>query len=184
MIIQDVPTPSRYPWPMRALHWTRALLVLSLIPLGWFMVSLPEDTPYTLLYPLHKQLGVAVFILATIALFVRARSKRPPSPRGLARWEEVVSGITHKALMVLAVIVPLMGYAMSSSFEYSDGVPFLFFMLPELLPKSKVAFETFQWLHGALAYTLLGLIALHVLGALKHRFLDRGGETDVLGRML
>jgi cytochrome b561 len=186
MIVQDVPNTSRYPWPMRALHWARALLVLTLVPLGWYMVSLPDKTAvkFADLYPLHKQLGVTVFIVATTALFVRARSRRPPPPHGLAPWEAVVSRITHLALMGLVVIVPLMGYAMSSSFVDSDGVPFLGLMLPELLPKSKLGFETFQWLHRVLAYTLLGLITLHVLGALKHRFLDRNGESDVLGRML
>lgn len=38
--------------------------------------------------------------------------------------------------------------------------------------------------HGILPYILLGLIALHLLGSLKHRFLDKGKNTDVLKRML
>lgn len=63
-------------------------------------------------------------------------------------------------------------------------MPFLFVMLPELSPKNEAASEVFDGLHKVLAYTLLGLALLQVLGALKHRLLDRGGETDVLGRML
>jgi cytochrome b561 len=42
----------------------------------------------------------------------------------------------------------------------------------------------FQWLHKVLAYTLLGLILVHVAGALKHRFYDRDPRNDVLRRML
>jgi len=180
---QDV-TPERYPVPMRVMHWLRAALILGLIALGWWMTALPDTATIKFaLYPVHKQFGVAVFIVAIIALIIRGRSPHPTEPNGLARWEAVLSRFTHRALLILAVIVPLMGYAMSSSYVDSDGVPFLFTMLPELLPKSDIGFAVFQWLHRVLAYTLLGLALLHVVGALKHRLLDRGGETDVLGRM-
>lgn len=178
-------TPQRYPFAMRGLHWLRAMMLLGLIALGWFMTALPDAAPMKfMLYPVHKQLGVTVFIIAIVAMIVRARASRPAAPVGLARREAVLSHVTHHALLVLAVLVPLMGYAMSSTYVDSDGVPFLFMKLPELLPKSGLGFAVFQWLHRILAYTLLGLIALHVIGALKHRLLDRGGDSDVLGRML
>lgn len=174
----------RYPFAMVSLHWLRAALLLGLIALGWRMTNLPDVDPVKFaLYPVHKQLGVAAFIIATIALIVRGRSTYPGEPRGLSRWEAMLSRVTHRALPVLAIVVPLMGYAMSSSYVDSDGVPFLFMELPELLPKSGMGFIAFQWLHRILAYTLLGLALLHVAGALKHRLTDRGGETDVLGRM-
>ncbi|USQ98560.1 cytochrome b [Caulobacter sp. RL271] len=177
-------TPRRYPSSMRALHWLRAILLLGLIALGWWMTSLPDAAPIKFaLYPVHKQLGVTVFLIAIVALIVRGRSTFPGEPRGLSRWEAILSHITHRALLVLALVVPLMGYAMSSSYVDSDGVPFLFTRLPELLPKSDVGFAVFQWLHRILAYALLGFALLHVVGALKHRLTDRGGETDVLGRM-
>jgi cytochrome b561 len=35
----------------------------------------------------------------------------------------------------------------------------------------------------SLAYTLLGLVVLHVAGALKHRFVDKDRANDVLSRM-
>jgi cytochrome b561 len=176
--------PRRYPFAMVGLHWLRAGLVLGLIALGWWMTALPDIDPVKFaLYPLHKQLGVTVFIIAVVALIVRRRSTYPSEPHGLSRWEATLSRMTHRALLILTVIVPLTGYAMSSSYIDSDGVPFLFMELPELLPKSGMGFIAFQWLHRILAYTLLGLALLHVAGALKHRLTDRGGETDVLGRM-
>jgi cytochrome b561 len=64
-------------------------------------------------------------------------------------------------------------------------VPFFFIgQLPELLPKNDDAFEVFGELHEYGAYILLSLIVLHVAGAIKHRITDKGGETDVLPRML
>src|SRR6267154_1605500 len=55
------------------------------------------------------------------------------------------------------------GYAMSSSYTQSDGVFFFGFNLPELLPKNDARFEVFQFLHRALAYSLLGFVALHAV---------------------
>lgn len=184
-VTSELGGPDRYPFSMRAFHWLRALLLVGLIALGWYMTALPEAAPIKFaLYPIHKQLGVTVLLIAIAALFVRGRSVHPAEPRGLSRFEAILSRFTHRALLVLAIVVPLMGYAMSSSYVDSDGVPFLFMMLPELLPKSDLGFAVFQWLHRLLAYALLALALLHVIGALKHRLVDRGGESDVLGRML
>lgn len=179
-------TVRRYPLSLRILHWTRAALILGLIALGTIMTRMPEDATitYTTFYPNHKQFGVLVFFLAVVHLLIRSRSALPALPPGLSRWEVLLSKLVHKAMMVLVIVVPLMGYAMSSSFTQSDGVPFFFFEMPELLPKNDKAFELFDTLHSWLAYTLLGLIVLHVAGVLKHRFLDKGGDTDVLPRML
>jgi len=184
-----VPT-TKYPLSMRVLHWVRAVIVLGLIWSGWYMTSLPEDTPmatFDLFYPNHKQFGVLVWLLALIHLAIRwsNRARLPHEPEALKPWEKMLSHVVHRLIMLLTVLVPLLGYAMSSSYTQSDGVPFFFFgELPELLPKNDDAFEVFDAMHKYSAYVLLALVGLHAAGALKHRILDKGGETDVLPRML
>jgi len=177
---------ERYPLAIRILHWTRAILILGLVFVGWLMMNiLPENDPWqAILFPNHKQFGILVLLLVLVALLVRRRARIPALPAGLARWEVLLSHSTHRILYTLALLVPLMGYAMSSSFTQSDGVPFFGLMLPELLPKNDKAFAVFEWLHHVLAYALLFFAVLHILGALKHRFLDRDRDTDVLKRML
>jgi cytochrome b561 len=96
----------------------------------------------------------------------------------------MLSTIVQYAMLTLAVVVPLMGYAMSSSFTQSDGVPFFGINLPEILAKNDDAFAIFEWVHKTLAYTMLALITLHILGVVKHRFFDSGRDTDVLHRMV
>jgi len=105
-------------------------------------------------------------------------------PVGLAQWEKTGAKVGHALLYTLMFVVPLMGYAMSSSFTQSDGVFFFGVNLPELLPKNDARFAVFQMLHRYLAYTLLALVAVHVIGALKHRFLDRNRDNDVLSKMV
>lgn len=188
---QATTAADRFPPAMRALHWLRALVVLGTLGAGLLMVNLPDDmtVKFELLYPNHKQFGVLALLLALTQLLLRWRAsgqgRLPRTPASLQPWEQRLSTLAHRLLYVLLVAVPLMGYAMSSSFTQSDGVPFFFIgNLPELLPKNDSAFEVFQLLHKILAYALLALLALHVAGAIKHRLHHRGGEGDVLRRML
>jgi len=178
---------QRYSLTMRILHWVRAVLIIGLLAVGIAMTNSEDGSVLGFDgYHYHKEFGILVLLLALVHLVVRARSNIPDLPPGLAQWEVVMAKVVKRAIMVLVIVVPVMGYSMSSSFTQSDGVPFFFFgELPEVLPKNDKAFEVFDWLHMVLAYALLGLVVLHILGALKHRFLDKGKEdVDVLSRML
>ena len=178
---------DRYPASLRVLHWIRAAIILGLIGAGWLMTTMSDESTskFEILYPWHKSFGVLAFILVVLQIFIRLRTPRlPEPPNSLAPYERVLSKLVHRLTYVLLVLVPVMGYCMSSTFTMSDGVFFFGIFLPELLPKNDSWFEVFQYLHKVLAYTLLGLITLHVVGALKHRFFDSDPRSDVLGRML
>lgn len=181
------PTPlvQRYPAAMRVLHWGRAALILGLIALGIYMTSLADHDPvkHPVLYPIHKEFGMLALIVVVIALVTRARSSVPAEPASLARWERALATFVHRAIMVLTVLVPVSGYFMSSLYS-KGGVPFFGLALPRLLPIDDEASAVFTTLHTVFAYMLLALVVLHVLGALKHRFVDRDPESDVLRRML
>lgn len=188
---QTGPVAGKYPPAMRAMHWLRALVLIGTLAVGLLMVNLPDDLPtkFEQLYPNHKQFGLLALLLGLAQLMLRWRSQAqgrlPATAAGLKPWEGWLSHAVHRLLYVLMLAVPLMGYAMSSTFTQSDGVPFFFFgHVPELLPKNDGWFEVFQWLHRVLAYLLLVLLVLHVAGAVKHRLQHRGGEADVLQRML
>lgn len=185
-----MPTTARsivYPLSMRLLHWARAALILALIASGLSMTRLSEDDPIAaFLYVNHKQFGILVWLLALVHLTLRAhyRSLLPDAPSALHGWEKWLSHATHRLMVALTLLTPVLGYAMSSSFTQSDGVPFFFLShVPEILPKNDAAFAVFQALHKYSAYLLLACVGLHVAGTLKHRLQDRNGPTDVLPRM-
>ena len=182
---QTASGPQRYPAAMRLLHWSRAVLILGLIWLGIYMTGLPDDDvrKHADLYPLHKEFGMLALVVVGIALLTRARSTYPAEPTSLARWERFLATAVHRALMVFSVLVPVSGYCMSSSYS-KGGVPFFGMDLPRMVPINDHVSDIFTWLHNAFAFTLLALAVLHILGALKHRVLDRDPEADVLRRML
>ncbi len=176
----------KYPLTLRMLHWTMAVIILGMIWAGWTMVSLDDKVPakFEVFYPWHKSFGMLILLLVVVRLATRLRNSVPALPAGLAPWEARAARIGHTALYVLMILVPCMGYAMSSSFTQSDGVFFFGVNLPELLPKNDARFAVFQALHRYLAYTLLTLVVLHVAGALKHRFFEKDRGNDVLSRMM
>lgn len=176
----------RYPLALRLLHWTRAVLIVGIVGAGWLMTSLGDAVPmkYGTLYPLHKSFGLLVLSLVVVQIAVRLRTELPPPAAAIAVWERRLSGLVHTAMYLLLVSVPLMGYAMSSSYTHSDGVTFFGIPVVELLPKDDARFAAFQWLHRVMAYMLLAMIVLHVAGVVKHRWFDRRAGSDILPRML
>jgi len=183
----EAPGNTRYPRRVRWLHWLMAVIILGMLAVGFTMVHLIDDAvpvKFDWLYPYHKSFGMLALILVLIRLAVRRSARLPGLPRSLPPWERRLAKAAHVALYTLMVLVPLMGYSLSSSFTQSDGVYFFGVNLPELLPKNDARYAVFERLHAIFAYTLLALIILHVFGALKHRFLDRDEDKDVLKRIL
>lgn len=175
----------KYHLSLRIIHWSRAAIILGMIFLGWWMVSLDDvdAVKFDWGYPYHKSFGILALLLVLTQLVLRQRLGVPALSSKLGALEAKAAKVAHIALYVLMIAVPLLGYARSSTFPESDGVYFFGLYLPELLAKNNDLSEIVSKVHAVAAYTLLGLIALHVAGALKHRLFDKD-PSDSLSRML
>lgn len=173
----------KYPLPMRIMHWTMSIIIISLLAVGIYMAGLPSDAPHKYdWYFWHKSFGMLILGLVFLRVFVRSKSVVPPPQPGLAKWEVKTSLLTHKLLYALVFLVPFCGYLMSAAYTKGTGVSFFgWFTFPDLLPKNDTVSGFFREWHEILAYTLLFAVSVHVLAVLKHRFIDK---NDVLKRML
>lgn len=170
--------PKRFHPVLRVLHWVIAILILTLFCVGLYMTGLEDnDSSRPTIYGLHKAFGALVLMLAAVRLTVRLATATPPNPP-IAPWELWLANVTHVLLYVMLFIVPLSGIWMSNSYGY--GVSFFGLELPRLFPENKEIAHIAEERHELLAFTLIGLVVLHVSGALKHRFIDR---NDVIYRM-
>ena len=69
---------GRYGRVSRMLHWTIAIMFISLIPMGIFSSMIPEGTDFrNAYYVVHKTIGVTVFLLVLVRLIWNKQSKRP-----------------------------------------------------------------------------------------------------------
>lgn len=174
---------TKYSLTMRVLHWLIALLILGMIGVGWYMAGLPDEDPVKYdIYPVHKSIGITLLGLIVLRLLVRFVSPIPKLPNELAGWEKVLTKTTHFLLYLLMLLVPISGYLMSDF----AGFPVEWFGIdvPGFVPDNMDNSENALSAHGILPYILLGLVILHILGSLKHRFIDKDKNTDVLKRML
>jgi cytochrome b561 len=162
----------RYSTPAVVLHWLMALLIFAGFPLGLYMVDLPLSPDKLKLYSYHKWIGVTVFVLVAARLGWRLTYTPPPLPDGTAVWERRASAIVHGLLYLLMIAIPLSGWLMSSAKGFQT-VWFGVLPLPDLLEKNRELGDLFAGVHKALNFTLLALVILHVVAALKHHFIER-----------
>ena len=160
-----------------------AILIIFLLALGIYMTEfLPSDSPNRLeIYNLHKSLGIIALIFIVIRIANRLFHKAPALPATMPKIEIILSNLGHFGLYVLMILTPLSGYLMSNAF----GFPVNLFSieLPFLIARNFELGKIFSLAHELCAYGLLGLVALHILAVIKHRFFDRP-EHDVLQRMI
>ena len=162
------------------LHWLIALAISATFGLGLYMYQLPLSPTKLKIYSWHKWAGVTIFLLVLLRIVWR-RTHRPPEPvAGMPAWQHVAANLTHGLLYVLMIAVPLSGWLMSSAKGFQT-VYFGMVPLPDLLAKNKELGNALTLVHKTLNFTLAGLVALHVLAAVKHHFFDR---DEVLARML
>lgn len=173
--------PAAYAWPAVLLHWLCALLIAGGFALGLVMVEIPGLSPTKLKYfSWHKWIGLTVLLLLLPRLAWRLLRAAPPFPDGMRPWQRRAAQLAHLALYALMLAVPLSGLLYSQA----AGVPVVYFgvlEIPALITPDagwKAALKSVHWL---LNYSLLALLALHVLAALKHHFVDR---DRLLARML
>jgi len=169
----------RYDRVAQALHWLMALALVAVFALGLWMVAQPLMVRLKTV-PLHKTLGVTVFLLAALRLAWRATHPAPPLPASMPRWERRAASGAHHLLYLLMFAVPLSGWLMSSALGFAT-VPFGLARLPDLLARDRELGDALKVVHFALNKTFAVVVFLHVAAALKHHFIDRDG---VLQRML
>jgi cytochrome b561 len=165
----------------RVLHWLIALLIIDLIFLGWYLADLSYfDKGYNLTLTIHKSVGMFALALAGAKILWAFLSPAPAFVDTIKPWDRVAAQTTHLVLYVMMVVIPVTGYAISTS----AGSPVAFFDLfdiPAVLPKSEGLRDLAVELHYYLSYGTAILVAIHALGALKHQFIDQDGT---LSRML
>ena len=186
---------SRYTRVAILLHWTIALLILANVVLGlsaaWLPPSVLSDVQARVVVDTHKSIGITVLGLAIVRVLWRLTHRPPPLPTEFPGWEKAAAHFAHAFLYVLIFALPLSGWMHDSAWSAAASHPmYLFGLVPwprigflmHLDPALKDQLHTqLGTLHTACGYALYGVLMLHVLGALKHQWIDR---HPVIGRML
>ncbi|CAN4276477.1 CybB Cytochrome B561 [Methylophilaceae bacterium] len=193
-------TPSRYTKTAIILHWLIAIFIALMFGLGWFMADLPKEAPKQMAYDLfdlgvytwqlaeeasprtfyfnlHKSLGLTVLALIVLRVLWRITHTPPAALSSYKAIEKKVATATHHSLYLLMLAVPVTGLIMAINSKY--GVKWFGIDVIAGLDNKPVR-DFFECTHEFVGIVLLVLIGIHLLGALKHKFIDK---DDTMSRM-
>lgn len=193
-------TPSHYTKTAIILHWLIAIFIALMFVLGWYMAELPKEAPKQMAYDLfdlgvytwqaaeeisprtfyfnlHKSLGLTVLALIILRILWRITHTPPAALSSYKAIEKKVATATHHSLYLLMLAVPLTGLTMAINSKY--GVKWFGVDLIAGLDDKPVR-DFFECTHEFVGIVLLVLIGIHLLGALKHKFIDK---DETMSRM-
>jgi cytochrome b561 len=159
--------PTHYTTAAVAIHWLSALLIIAQIVIGLQFADMPKGPERMNLFAWHKTLGAAILLLALGRVAVRLLNPPPPLPAIVPYWQRLAAVWSHRLLYFFMLALPISGlmvisdHAVGGMTTLKFGIPFP--VVPISLPGE---------VHSLLAWGLIGLLALHVVAALKHQFLD------------
>lgn len=188
-----IQTSTRYTKTAIILHWLIAFFIFGMFALGWYMADLPKDAPkqmahdlfdlgiYTwqsaeaisprnFYFNLHKSLGVTILVLIALRVLWRITHRPPAMLTSYKAWEKKLANGTHHLLYLLMAAVPLTGLIMAMYGKYGVKWFGLNFIAGT---DNKPVRDFFEAAHESIGIVLLVAVAIHVAGALKHKFIDK-----------
>lgn len=165
---------SRYSTVSMLFHWTIAIAVI----VNWRIAEAAEHAEgaaKSAIFANHKALGITIFVLTLGRIAWRLSHPMPALPANYATWERVLARGNHLLFYVLLLALPLVGWIANSLTGRTIDF-FGLFTIPALPigANEDLGGALFDF-HATAGTILLALILLHVLGALKHTFVDRDG---------
>lgn len=162
-------SPARsFPRLSKALHWATAALVLAMFVTGVAMKQLGNGMVADELFTLHKVTGFGLLALVLLRLGYRAALHLT------GRWRSGAgSHAVHAALYAGLIVVPLLGWAGIS--DYGARAVYFGLSLPPIWPEGAGYADLLFSAHAWLAFSLIGLVAVHI-GIALNDYIQRGAQ--------
>ena len=172
-------TDKNYGWVAIAMHWSMALVIFGLFGLGLYMVELSYyDSWYRGSLSLHKSIGITLLLLWLARVVWRCINVMPKDTANKdkrsrrERLEQTAAHWMHIALYAVILGLLITGYLISTADGRGIEV-FELFTVPALPWSIDQQEDIAGDIHEILAWSLIFLVTVHALAALKHHFIDQ-----------
>jgi cytochrome b561 len=163
---------ARYSTGAIIFHWLIAIGVIANWRIAESAEHLEGAAKAAAIAP-HKAIGITILALTLLRLIWRFTHKPPPLSESLAGWEKFLVRAIHAIFYILLIALPIGGWMAGSHFEMSISYFGLFDIPPLPVAADPEAGKAVLGQHKAGGEILLILVALHIVGALKHSFYDK-----------
>ncbi|MGJ8598262.1 cytochrome b, partial [Sulfitobacter sp.] len=175
----DTHPRADYSIGQKVLHWLIAAAIMLDLYIAQKFSGIMTDADRFESRSDHASLGTIVAILFVIRLYLRWKNGAAALPAEMPLWQKWLSHFAHWALYFLIGMLIITGMAAAVNAN-SVVEPFGLFAFGDGAGNG-LAFYPLRGLHELATNLIIGLIALHVVGALYHLVFVRDGVT---GKML
>lgn len=162
---------TQYSKRMVIVHWLTFILVITAWFLGDSLAEATDVSKATLSgYLLHMSIGGAILLLTLAQMVFRSKDGTPPMLADKPMFQKLAKAV-HHSLNTVLILLPLTGIITVIT---SDAGSALLAGNANLLPKEDGFKDVFaNGVHEILVNALIALVVLHIIGALKHQFIDK-----------
>lgn len=157
----------------KVFHWLSAIVILALFAVGFWMVDLNYYSEWYRTAPYwHKSIGILLLGFTLARLLWKFIT---PSPKALTTHTKLTllaTKLGHLALYSMLLVILISGYLISTADGRAIEV-FTWFevvSLGELIANQE---DVAGRIHKYAAYSLMAIVVIHILAALKHHFIDK-----------
>lgn len=164
----------------RSLHWGMALLIILSIAAVELHEFFPKGSdPRAALMSTHFQIGLIVFLLVWLRIFVMASDKAPPITPEPPVWQSLAAKSIHLAFYAAMIVLPIIGIL---TLQSGDKAVALFGMhLPVFTGADKEFSKELKEVHETIGELMIFMITAHIAAAVWHHYVKK---DDTLLRML
>ncbi len=155
----------------RTLHWFSAFSILGLFGVGLWMVDLTYYSEWYKTAPYwHKSIGL-ILAAVTVFRFIWKHVTVQPLIEGKT-YEVLAAKLAHAVMYLLLFVLFASGYLISTSDGRGIEV-FDWFVVPSMGELFENQPDIAGTVHYYAAFSLIGLVVVHVAAALKHHFINK-----------
>ena len=157
---------SKYPKALILLHWITVLLIVFVFYKGTVIEELDFTEANMNTFRLHAVPGMLILILTIIRIVIKRKNKNklPVDIEYYSPLHKMMVNTVMRLLYVLLILTPAIGFIMiykTGALTYDFGGAF---------PTGAEFSETLEVLHKIFVFTLVGLVAIHVIGVITYKF--------------
>ena len=168
---------TKYGLLSKLFHWLTAAGLIVQIPLGFYLVDLDFDQSRIDIENYHILFGLIIFYATLLRLIFKLLTPAPDFKDNAFPGQKFLAKLNHFFLYFALLSITISGILK----KLFNGESLVVFFKEINLTYNYELSEHFYSIHVLANYVLIGLIALHILAVLFHKFLLR---ENILKRIL
>ena len=158
-------TLTEYGIISKVLHWLSAILLLIQIPLGFYLVDLDFGEERLNIENIHIIIGLSIFYLVIIRLLNKIFNPTPKLDPSIFKGQRFLAKMNHVLLYIAILSITISGILKKL---FNGETLTIIFREIQIKENFDLA-DQFYEIHIISNYTLIGLIAIHLMAVIIHK---------------